>query len=137
MKYSLKLTTLLLAILFFSLIAAISFAQEEGSWKKAGEEIEEAATAVGAASKKTLQEAKEKSSEALSEVKGKSSEAWQVTKEKTVEVVEKTKEATAEAGMVGAEKSKEAWEKTKGKSVEVLEKTREKIHEMTAPAPQD
>jgi len=132
-----KLQIAAMAAASMAAFGCLSFAQEEGTWKKAGEEVSEAVKAVGAASQNSVLEAKEKSVEALDVAKAKGAEIWDATKDKTAELIDKTEEATVSASQSGAEAGKEAWEKTKEESTEILEKTRDKIHEMTAPSPQE
>lgn len=81
-------------------------AEEPGKWKKAGEEIAEAADAVGDA---TVDSSKK---------------AWKTTKDGSVKAWDATKKGSAEALDATKEKSHELWEEGK-----------EKFHEVTAPEP--
>jgi phage-related tail protein len=99
--------------LFAGIVAATSISASEivveettepSNWSKAGEEISEAADAVGDATADT------------------SKKVWKTTKDGSVEAWDKTKKGT-----------KEAWGKTKEESKELWEKGRAKLHEATAP----
>lgn len=78
--------------------------EELSKWSKAGEEIGEAAHAVGDATADS------------------SKKAWKATKEGSVEAWDATKEGSAEA-----------WDKTKSKSKEMWEKGKANVHDATAP----
>lgn len=100
--------------------------EQESKWKKAGEEIKEAAGAVGEASQDSFEKAREESASAWDKTKNGSAELWDKTKEGTEKVWEKTKE-----------ESRELWDATKETTVEGYDTVKEKVHEMTAPEPED
>lgn len=77
---------------------------EPSKWSRAGEEIGEAAHAVGDASADS------------------SKKAWKATKDGSAEAWDATKEGSAEA-----------WDNTKSKSKEMWEKGKAKVHDATAP----
>lgn len=95
--------------------------QQESTWTKAGEEIGEAADAVGEASQ----------------------EAWKATKETSGKVWDKTKETgsdvaegSGEVADATVETSKTIWQKTKDTSAKWYNASKNKVHELTAPAPE-
>ncbi|WP_163336326.1 hypothetical protein [Desulfopila sp. IMCC35008] len=100
--------------------------EQESKWKKAGQEIKEAAGAVGEASKDSFDKAREESSELWDKAREESEEAWDKTKEGSGEVWDKTKEG-----------SKKIWDKTKETTAEGYDAAKEKVHEMTTPEPVD
>ena len=101
-------------VLFLGMIGATSAlaseavaegtASEASKWSKAGEEISEAAHAVGDATTDS------------------SKKAWDATKDGSEDAWDATKEGSAEA-----------WDKTKSKSKEMWEKGKSKLHDATAP----
>jgi hypothetical protein len=118
--------------------------EQESKWKKAGEEIKEAAGAVGEASKDSFEKAREGSASAWDKTKKGSAELWHKTKEGSGEAWDKTKDGSAKAWDKTKEGSEEVWDKTKDGSKKAWDKTREvtgdgydtakqKVHEMTAP----
>lgn len=124
----------LAGLAFFTLMATGIQAQDttvvqpehESTWEKAGEEIKEAAGAVGEASMESLDKAKDESASAWDKTKKGSAELWDKTKEESEEVWDKTKEG-----------SKKAWDKAKETTTEGYDAAKQKVHEMTAPEQAD
>ncbi|HIP82978.1 MAG TPA: hypothetical protein EYH19_05310 [Desulfocapsa sulfexigens] len=91
--------------------------ERETGWKKAGDEIIEAAHAVGDATADY------------------SRKVWQSTKEGSVEVWDATKDGSQEAWNATKKSIQEAWKATRDGSQEAWEKSKAKIHDVTAPEP--
>jgi len=100
-----------------AVVEAPAAANEAGGWTKAGDEIGEAAHAVGDATA-------DSSKKAWNATKEGSAEAWDATKKGSKEAWDATKDGSAEAWDATKESSKSAWSKGKAK-----------IHDATAPAP--
>lgn len=111
--------------------------EEESKWRKAGQEIKEAAGAIGEASQDSFDKAREGSAELWDKTKEGSEEAWDKTKEGSEEAWDKTKEGSEEVWDKTKEGSIEIWEKTKETTEEGYDAVKEKVHEMTAPEPAD
>ena len=113
---------MLLGILFLGLSCTVTTAYgdepvlaEPGKWKKAVNEISEAAHAVGDA---TVDSSKK---------------AWDATKEGSEKAWDATKEESLEAWDATKEGSEKAWDATKEKSQSAWEKGKAKLHDATTP----
>ena len=109
---------------------------EPGKWDTVSKEISEVAKAVGNASGEGWQKTKEITAETMNNAQETGVEVWGKTKEKSSEIVDKTVEVSGDVAEGTAEKSKGFWQKTKKISKKWWEKGKAKIHEMTAPDPQ-
>ena len=110
--------------------------EETGKWDKAGEEVSEAAKAIGEASGESWDKTKDATEKSYEDMKEKSAEAWSKTKEKSGEMIDKSVDASSQAADSVAEKSKEAWDKTKEGSTELMDEAKSKVHDLTAPTPE-
>jgi gas vesicle protein len=113
----------LAAVLLFAAGIASAESESKGTWDKAGKELQEAAAAVGDATKESTAQAWQKTKETSEDVA-----------ESTVEVSKKAWEKTKEVTGEVAEGSQKAWEATAEKSQEVVEEVKQKLHNTTAPA---
>jgi hypothetical protein len=101
-------------------------AAEPGHWQKAGQEVKEAAIAVGTASKETGEEVWDKTRE-------ESKQLWDKTKEKSEEWMEKGHKEGAETWDKTKEGSHELWDKAKGSSEELVDRSKAAYEGFTAP----
>lgn len=113
---------------------------EQNAWDKAGQQIGEAARAVGDASAETWQKTKKASSNAWDKTKEVSGQTWDKTKDVSGETWDKTKEGSAKAADSGGDaldsagdKAASLWDRTKKGTSSWYKKTRQKVHDITGP----
>lgn len=126
-----KITVTLSCLLFFSF--RVWSTQDPDKWDTAGQEISEAAKAVGNASEESWRKTKEKTATAVHGAKETGTEVWDKTKQKSSEVAHKTVDVSEDVAVETAEKSKGFWQKIQETSKKWYAKAKAKIHEMTAP----
>ncbi len=96
------------AVLLFTAGMASAESEPKGTWDKAGKELQEAAAAVGDATKESTAQAWEKTKEVTGEVAEGSQKAWEATAEKSQEVVEEVKQKLHNVTAPAAENSQPA-----------------------------
>lgn len=121
MKKRLSIYTLLL--FFLVTFPTLTLAEEKSKWQEAGNEISEAATAVGDASKESWEKTKKASSK-----------MWNQAAKTTGNIADKSTEKGGEAVDATVETSKSFWSKVKSTTSSWYKSAKNKIHQLTAPS---
>lgn len=102
---------------------------DQSAWDRAGQQIGEAARAVGDASAESWQKTKKASSNGWDKTKEVSGETWDKTKKGSAKAVDSGGDALDSAG----DKAATLWDKTKKGTSSWFNRTKQNVHDMTAP----